>query len=45
VLQTGIEFIPKPYTPSALARRVRDLLDQPDAPQSDTATKSFGFVA
>jgi CheY-like chemotaxis protein len=42
VLQPGIQFIPKPYTPSALAHRVRELLDQPGAPRADTAAKSFG---
>jgi CheY-like chemotaxis protein len=37
VLQPNIEFMPKPYTPLALARKVRELLDQPN-----TAAKSFG---
>jgi two-component system, cell cycle sensor histidine kinase and response regulator CckA len=27
VLEKGIEFLPKPYSPASLARRVRDLLD------------------
>jgi two-component system, cell cycle sensor histidine kinase and response regulator CckA len=45
MLQPGIEFIPKPYTPSALTHKVRELLDQPDAPQPDIAAKSFGFGA
>jgi hypothetical protein len=27
VLQRGIAFMPKPFTPNDLARRVRDVLD------------------
>jgi signal transduction histidine kinase len=45
VLQPGVEFIPKPYTPSALARRVRALLDQPAAPIPGAAPESLGFGA
>jgi signal transduction histidine kinase/ActR/RegA family two-component response regulator len=38
VLLPGVEFLAKPYTPLALGRRVREMLDQPDAPMPAAAT-------
>jgi two-component system cell cycle sensor histidine kinase/response regulator CckA len=35
VLEKGIEFLPKPYTPATLARKVRELLDNGIAPPPD----------
>ena len=29
MLQTGAEFLPKPYSPATLVRKVREMLDSP----------------
>ncbi len=36
VLEEGTHFLQKPFTPAALANKVREVLDQPSAPQSTT---------
>jgi CheY-like chemotaxis protein len=37
VLNKGMALLQKPFTPSALAHKLRELLDQPGAPNSDAA--------
>ncbi len=44
MLETGAEFLSKPYTPATLARKVREVLDQPGAPKPEPAQKTFGFT-
>jgi signal transduction histidine kinase len=43
MLETGAEFLSKPYTPATLARKVREVLDQPSASDPDPAQVKFGF--
>jgi DNA-binding response OmpR family regulator len=43
VLNKGVALLQKPFTPSALAHKVREMLDQPGAPGSDDAQETFGF--
>jgi len=37
VVKAGIDFLAKPFTPAAFARKVRELLDQPNAPTANPA--------
>jgi PAS domain S-box-containing protein len=44
VLDKGVALLQKPFTPSALAHKLREVLDQPIAPPPDPAQKSFLFA-
>jgi hypothetical protein len=44
VLNQGVALLQKPFTPSALAHKVREVLDQLGVPKPDAAQKTFGFT-
>jgi CheY-like chemotaxis protein len=44
VLNPGAALLQKPFTPSALAHKLREVLDQPGAPKPDPAQKTSGFT-
>jgi PAS domain S-box-containing protein len=44
VLNPGVTLLQKPFTPSALAHKLREVLDQPGAPKPDPAQKTSGFT-
>ena len=44
LLNKGVTLLQKPFTPSALAHTLREALDQPVAPQPDTAQTKFAFT-
>jgi CheY-like chemotaxis protein len=44
VLDKGVALLQKPYTPSALAHKVREVLDEPIAPGPDSAPGRFGLA-
>jgi PAS domain S-box-containing protein len=44
VLNKGVSLLQKPFTPSALALKVREVLDQPISPKSDTVQRTLGFM-
>jgi len=44
VLNKGVALLQKPFTPSALAHKVREVLDQPGTPKPDTTQKTSGFT-
>jgi hypothetical protein len=43
-LDKGVALLQKPFTPSALAHKLREVLDQPSVPKPDAPQKMFGFT-
>jgi CheY-like chemotaxis protein len=44
VLEKGVALLQKPFTPSALAHKLREVLDQPGIQKPDSAQTTFGFT-
>jgi PAS domain S-box-containing protein len=44
VLNKGVALLQKPFTPSALANKLREVLDQPRTPTPEAGQESFGFA-
>ena len=44
VLDKGVALLQKPFTPSALANKLREVLDQPGVPRPETGQDAFGFA-
>jgi two-component system, cell cycle sensor histidine kinase and response regulator CckA len=44
VLNPGVALLQKPFTPSALAHKLREVLDQPGTPKPDPTQKTSGFT-
>jgi two-component system, cell cycle sensor histidine kinase and response regulator CckA len=44
IVHQGVALLQKPFTPSALAHKLREVLDQPGAPKPDPAQKTCGFT-
>jgi CheY-like chemotaxis protein len=43
VLNPGVALLQKPFTPSALAHKLREVLDEPNALNPDSGQKTFAF--
>ena len=44
MLDKGVALLQKPFTPSALAHKLREVLDQPRPPRLDAAPTTFGLT-